>query len=1028
MTSPATYYPEFDSAEFEETIAPLAEWDGDITGALRADEPPPPSPAPPAPDAATPDAATRAVVDEWLAEPEEYPFQHVMRTVAASVADRDPLGPGDGLRHDLFHDPRATLRQVLGRAEGRVRELWTRPLVAALNHARAEGLLVGGSPEERYDDFVERSARTSFEDVSGLSFPVLREVTRTVLRYEAESVRELCARLRADRDDIARAFGIADTDLIVSCGFSEGDVHNRGRSVSVLVFASGKRLVYKPRDVSCEAAYATLARRLNERYGTTLAAASVLERERYGYVEFVPSEDVSDAAGDFMHASGELAAVLYLLNARDMHFENIVPTRRGPVPIDLETILHPSRLHAGPTPETPGNAYETLGQSIYGIGILPLVMVGKNDGDGAAGHVDLGFLGGRGHGSSPFKTVRFIDPYTDRMRLAFQAPQGQSRQTVVDALTEEETHALGARMAEGFSRVYRAVLTDREGWRTLLRETAARVRVRYVHNPTLLYGQTLRMTSGPKALDGYEPYLALLKRIAIASKTSSRHLVLSELRQLARRDVPYFTVAGTGVAAEDGDGVPTGAEFDESPLETALAKTARLSEFGLGEQLRLLHSAFASRFPDDHLTGARTAVPSAEPSAEPSVRVESDDAGLAPLLDSLCENLLATSLADKFGHLPRTWVGPSASAEIDRPWPPTVLGYDLYTGRSGPALALAAGARVLGNDAYRGLAGQIFATVADILSGHTYETRSVQQAGYAGYTGLAGTLFALSAAGRLLGEDGWTGAAQGALPLVLDQVRAQPPEELPPDVIGGLAGVLSCVLAIGGPHAEGAVAELTALLTGALRADRHPAELDQSGYAHGVSGLLAVLSRAYPYLPEGRRAVEDVLERLHDRLGAFHDAAAGDWFTNMATTGKFSTGWCHGSAGIALGLSAYATLSGDEGALRARETAVGNVLRDGFGRNITWCHGDLGNHDILRQLIRDTGDPDGRLREGLTRVERSWLTPDVFRRKLADPRSRYAHTSSLMVGSSGVALHLANRLDPDIRVSPVTLAVEEPRT
>ncbi|GAA2073194.1 hypothetical protein GCM10009801_26330 [Streptomyces albiaxialis] len=1004
----------------------MAEWDGDITGALRADEP---SPAPPGPD-----AAARAVVDEWLAEPEEYPFQHVTRTVAASVADARPLGPGDG----LFHDPRATLRQVLGRAEGRIRELWTRPLVAALNHARAEGLLVGGSSEARYDDFAARVARTSVEEVSGLSFPVLRDLTRTVLRYEAESVRELCERLRADRDDLARAFGIGPTDPVVSCGFSEGDVHNRGRSVSVLVFSSGKRLVYKPRDVSCEAAYAALAGRLNARYGTALAAASVLEREGYGYVEFVPSEDVSDAAGEFLHASGELAAVLYLLNARDMHFENIVPTRRGPVPVDLETILHPSRLHAGPTPETPGNAYETLGQSIYGIGILPLVMVGKNDGDGAAGHVDLGFLGGQGHGSSPFKTVRFLDPYTDRMRLAFQAPQGQSRQTVVDALTEEETFALGARMAEGFSRVYRAVLADKEGWRTLLRETAAGIRVRYVHNPTLLYGQTLRMTSGPRALDGYAPYLALLKRIAIASKTSSRHLVLSELRQLARRDVPYFTVAATGVAVEDGDGTPTGAEFDESPLATALAKTEGLSEFGLGEQLRLLHSAFASRFPDDHLAGARTsgpsgpsgpsAEPSAGPTAEPSGRAGgADDAGLALLLDSVCENLLATSLPDRFGHLPRTWVGPSASAEIDRPWPPTVLGYDLYTGRSGPALALAAGARVRGDDACRGLAGQVFATVADILSGHTYEARSVRQAGYAAYTGLSGTLFALAAAGRLLGEDEWTGAAQGALPLVLDQVRAQPPEELPPDVISGLAGVLSCVLAIGGPHAEGAVAELTALLTGALRPDRHPAELGQSGYAHGVSGLLAVLSRAYPYLPDGRAAVEDVLERLHERLGAFYDAEAGDWFTNMATTAKFSTGWCHGSAGIALGLSAYAALSGDEKALRARETAVGNVLRDGFGRNVTWCHGDLGNHDILRELIRATGDPGGRLRAALTRVERAWLTPEVFRRKLADPRSRYAHTSSLMVGSSGVALHLANRLDPDLRVSPVTLAVEERR-
>ncbi|MCT2594778.1 type 2 lantipeptide synthetase LanM family protein [Streptomyces sp. N2-109] len=1024
MTSPATYYPEFDSAEVEARIAPLAACDEEITGALRD--------AAPSPAAAPLDTAPRAAVDEWLGEPEEFPFQHIVRTVAAAVADSDPLGPFA----DLFHDPRAALRQVLDRAESRVREIWTRPLVAAVNHARAQGLLSGAGPQERYDDFVERAARTSFEEVSGLSFPVLRDVTRTVLTYEAESVRELCRRLRTDRESIARVFGIEPTDRIVSCGFSEGDVHNRGRSVSVLGFASGARLVYKPRDVSCEAAYAALARRLNDRFGTSLEAAPVLERDRYGYVEFVPTEDVSATAGEFMDASGELAAVLYLLNARDMHFENIVPTRRGPVPIDLETILHPQRLHAGPTPEAPGNAYDTLGQSLYGIGILPLVMVGKDE---DAGHVDLGFLGGQGRGNSPFKTVRFLDPYTDHMRLAFQTQEGQSRQTVAGALTEDETHGLGARMAAGFSRVYRAVLADPEGWSALLREAAGGMRVRYVHNPTLLYGQTLRMTSSPKSLDGYEPYLALLKRIAIASKNSSQQLVHSELRQLARRDVPYFTVAATGVALEEGDGTPTGAEFDGSPLDLALEKAAQLSESDLGEQLRLLYSAFASRFPDDHLAGPEAATPDAAagrrvpaptgPALSEGPGYDGTGGGARPdlLLDSLCAQLLATSLPDKYGHLPPTWIGPSASAQVDRPWPPTVLGYDLYTGRSGPALALAAGGRVLDNAAYRDLATQVFATTADILADRKYERRSLQQAGFAGYTGLAGLLFALSAAGRLLGADDWTGAAQEALPLALDQVRGQQPDELPLDAISGLAGVLSCVLAIGGPHSDAALTELAGLLTDALRVDRNPAELAQSGCAHGISGLLAVLSRAHPRLPDGRQAVEDALARLYDRLGAFYDPGARDWFTNMASPGRFSTGWCHGTAGVALGLSAYGALAGDEDVLRQRDTAIGTMLRHGFGRNITWCHGDLGNHDILRELVRDTGDPDGRLREEIAAVESTWLTPEVFRRKLADPKSRYAHTSSLLVGTSGVALHLANRLDPGIRVSPVTLTVEEHR-
>nr|WP_277349013.1 type 2 lanthipeptide synthetase LanM family protein [Streptomyces sp. HNM0575] len=994
----------------------------------------------------------RRTVAEWLAAPERYPFQRIIRNVAAAVADNDPLAD----HGNLFHDRDAALRQVLDRAESRVREVYTRPLVVSVNHAREKGTLRGETPQERYEYFVEQSRRSSFEDVSGLSFPVLQDLTRVLVRNETEAIEELCGRLTADREAVSAAFGIGADDRIVSCGFSEGDAHNHGRSVSVLEFASGKKLVYKPRDVSCEAAYETVARELNARFGTSLAAAAVLERDHYGYVEYIEAEEVSDMSAEFMDASGELAAVFYLLNARDMHFENILPTRRGPVPIDLETILHPARVHAGPTPEAPGNAYDTIGQSVYGVGILPLVMVGKGE---DAGHVDLGFLGDQGRGASPFKSILFENPYTDSVRLVIRAQEAQERRTVVSALSEEEIHGLGARMAAGFSRVFRAVAADHGTWERLLREAASGVRVRYVHNPTALYAQTLRMTSSAGALDDFAPYLALLKRIAIASKTSSRNIVASEVRQLAERDIPYFTVAAGGVSLTDGDGAAVGAEFEETPVERALAKTAAMSEAALREQLRLIYSAFSSRFPDNHLTssGSSDRVPGSRGTdggagsgtdrggvggadATPSRRsaAQSRD-GLIALARELSGDLAATSLPDKFAHLPRTWIGPLASASANRPWPPGVLGYDLYTGRVGPALALAAAGRALDEREYREVSAQIFSTMAGILAGHRYETRSIQQAGFGGFTGMAGILFALASAGRLLENDDWVRAAQGAVPLVLDQVRGIPAEELPVDVVGGVAGVMSCLTAIGGPHAEDSLASLTATLVRALGGgagagvgagggrgqESVPAPesvLAQSGFAHGVSGLIHALSSACPRVPEAQRGpVKSALKSLVDRLQGFYDTSEGNWFSNVATPWSFSTGWCHGATGIALALSEYASVSDDEVVPAMRDVAVGNLIRHGFGRNMTWCHGDLGNHDVLAKLA-STVDPT--LCDEVGEIEARWLQPDVFRRKISDSRSRYAHTNSLMVGTAGIVLHLVNRIDPGLHVSPVTLTCE----
>ncbi|WP_216588463.1 type 2 lanthipeptide synthetase LanM family protein [Streptomyces brasiliscabiei] len=1010
MISPAQYYPELDSAEVEETIAPLARFDGEIDDVLgygcRAS----------GPDTFSLDALTHAAVIEWRDSPELYPFQQVIRTVAVGLAREDPIAGFTS----LFADPRASVIHVLTRAEARLRDVYTRPLVASINHAREQQLLEGSTAQERYRNFVEASSRTSFEVVSGLSFPVLRDITRVILHNEVAALRELCGRLTADRSALHTEFGIDTRDTLRSIGLSEGDTHNHGRSVSILSFESGKRLVYKPRDVSCEAAYVTIAHELNARLSTRLASAAVLSRNGYGYVEYIDAEDVSDISARFMRESGELAAVLYLLNARDMHFENILPTRRGPLPVDLETILHPERIHTGPTLEAPGNAYTTIGQSIYGTGILPLVMAGKG---ADAGHVDLGFLGGQGRGNSPFKSLQFDAPFTDHISVVLRAAAAEQRKTVVNSLSQTETYDLGRHMADGFTKVFRLVMADREGWMALLRKVAKDIRVRYVHNPTALYAQVLRMTSSPSALDGRLPYRALLKRIAIASKTSDPQIVRSEMRQLAERDIPYFVVAAADTDLTDGEGAHVGAVFARSPLDLALAKAECMSEFELGEQLRLIHSAFASRFPDNHLapTNSHDA-----PSTQHSCSRGPSQEALATLITDLCDQLIATSLPDRFAHLPRTWIGPLASADANRPWPPGVLGYDLYTGRTGPALALAAAARLLGHREYRALSAQIFSTTAEILATHRYETRSIQQAGYGGYTGMAGLLFALSAAGQLLDEPEWIHAAQDAVPLVLDQVRSQPSSQMPMDVIGGVAGVLSCVTAVGGPHVDVSADELASLLVASL--DENGRELSvqsvltQSGFAHGVSGIIHSLCRAYPHLTaDTQQLVEAALVRLISRLHRFYDASKSNWFSNLATPQTFSTGWCHGTAGIALALSAYGSLSGNDAVTQFRDTAISNTVRHGFGRNFTWCHGDLGNHDVLTSLA---GLTNGTLSAEIAKIEEKWLHPEVFTRKIRDAKSRYAHTNSLMVGISGIVLHLINRIDLPYRISPVTLSIE----
>src|SRR5699024_7200132 len=97
--------------------------------------------------------------------------------------------------------------------------------------------------------------------------------------------------------------------------------------------------------------------------------------------------------------AGRLACLMFLLNASDMHYSNILWTNEGPLPIDLETLFHPSRIRTG-IPESKKSAYYALEKSVYGTGVLPISLGTKS----GSGSVDVGFTGIRDKNSvSPFK-------------------------------------------------------------------------------------------------------------------------------------------------------------------------------------------------------------------------------------------------------------------------------------------------------------------------------------------------------------------------------------------------------------------------------------------------------------------------------------------------------------------------------------------------------------------------------------------------------------------------------------------------
>lgn len=127
----------------------------------------------------------------------------------------------------------------------------------------------------------------------------------------------------------------------VSVRIASADKHH-GQHVFKLDFSDQTALYYKPRSGSGAQLLKDLSQVLS-RWGLKLKATNILVCEGYHWMAEVPYEAALDieSAQSFAFSGGVLYAVASVLNASDLHFENIIASGEGPVVVDCETMCQP---------------------------------------------------------------------------------------------------------------------------------------------------------------------------------------------------------------------------------------------------------------------------------------------------------------------------------------------------------------------------------------------------------------------------------------------------------------------------------------------------------------------------------------------------------------------------------------------------------------------------------------------------------------------------------------------------------------
>lgn len=874
----------------------------------------------------------------------------------------------------------------------RLHTLCQRVLVLELNVARLENRLSGNSPDDRFRSYRELLSRPGeWRRLFG-EYQLLARLTAVTLERWVEAAAELFQRLVDDWPALRRGWvGGAREAVLTEARGGLSDPHRGGRATWILTFelrprkrgaaAAELRLVYKPKPLAVDRHFQRLLSWCNRRAeagdlnleGLALAeprrlppafpplrTVRILDRGSYGWTEHLEARPCSsrEELARFFVRQGGLLALVWALDGTDLHHENLIACGEDPVLVDLETLFH-HRLGEEAEASAATRALLRLDRSVLAPGLLPQWVRGGDE-DAA---VNLGGLGDAAPQPSPWPSPGWEAAGTDRMRQVLRPGEiapGAGRPTLRGEAVSASDHV--EEVVAGFESMAR-LLTGRG--RDLARSGGplagfARDDVRHVFRPTHDYAALLWDGTHPDFLRAGVHRDQLLDLLWAWSRGDGRleGLIPAEQEALRLGDVPLFTSRPGSRDLRDGRGRVWAGFFPEASLDRARRRLDRLADEDLEWQAWVIRAALG--------TTVGHQPPPAPPTPEPTPRRRGPRATPSPLREAerIGERLLCTAVLGDRGDA--TWIGMTYGG--DGRWQLGPVGGDLYGGDAGIALFLAYLARLSGREEFDAMARRAAVSLRSDLG---------SAAPRGGFTGLPSRLYALTHLARLWRDPDLSAGLEDHLARLrssLDDVSA------PCDLLQGAAGTAAALLTVHRATGNGEALDLAvacgrhlvaaARPTAAGRAWRRPGDPEPLlGFAHGTAGiawLLAELARALDDRPGG--ASEGAAFRRLARQAVAHersllDRSRGNWPDYRPTAGparggdRFSTAWCYGAPGVALGRILMLDLL-EEGAEEEIEIAVETTLASGLGFNHCLCHGDLGNLAVVDRAARVLGRED----------------------------------------------------------------------
>ncbi|MDN4495530.1 type 2 lanthipeptide synthetase LanM family protein [Ureibacillus aquaedulcis] len=886
-----------------------------------------------------------------------------------------------------------------------VHRIVQKSLVLELNLARETNVLEGTTSEERFTYFQQDMLGDSEYVLSFLNkYPQIYEYIVKRIDYVLYYVDEILAAVEKDWEELCATFeGINDGKVIRRIILSAGDSHNKGRTVCVLVFNDNSRILYKPRSLKIDVKFKELLEFINKKNKELpdLRVPNVIDKGIYGWTEFIVYEDCKEEEEikRFYTRLGMQLALLYVFNATDFHYENIIAQNEYPILIDLESLFHQDVSEKEYEESAFGKAEKILDESVMASGMLPNFIYQRN---GKHAGIDLSGFNGRGNQEVPIQASKLTGVGTDSMhyeKSKVYLEEGLNLPRLNNELID--IYAYLNNIIAGFKHIYRFIETNKEIFKKFTM-TCKDIEVRVILRPTFKYGEHLRSILHPGLLASSVDTNIFLHRLYLLNYTNKKLQLITkkEIEDLLCLDIPIFKtkIGSKHIQCSDGEEIKN--YFSKTALENVIKKIEKLNSRDLEEQIQVINMSMLASNASEYAE-----VRNIDVNLEGKKIEDYDYIKIASEIgDYLIDTAIKSDHSDDV-----SWISTVLEGNNEVSWMIAPVGLDFYNGNSGIALYLAYLYKFTGNKIYKDFTYRAIKPVIEKFE--LYKENPNWSLGV--YSGVGGGILSVFLISRLFNDEHLFESVKKTIKHYVEMSK----HDRIFDIIGGSSGALNMLMHMYQETHDEEFLKSALVCSNHLYNNTVLLEEDQlgwisvqndgpmTGYSHGNAGILSALSRVNKVVSDER--FRDVIKKGLAFERSYYDEKSRNW----KTPGKENAviAWCHGAPGILLSrLKLKENGYIDEMIDTEIEIALDTTLREGFGNNRSYCHGDYGQLEILMYANEILQSEE--LAEKINLIQQQLITI-LKEEEWKYGVSRGTDAKGLLVGLSGIGMGLLKQLN-----------------